>query len=124
MGAAIAALESRRAEALVRGDIPALRAMTHDRYIHIDARGQLRDKASYLASIQSGTVKMLDSRVIENHIVVQDRAAFVTGLFINEIRTLLGVELRSGRHSRAYVLEDGIWLNILHKGTEFRDATG
>ena len=112
-------LEARRAAALMAADVAALGAMTHEAYVHIDARGALRDRRSYLASVETAAVRIVESRMTDSRIVIVDRTAIATGLFANDIRTPAGKERREGRYVRTYVCVEGTWLNISHQATEF-----
>lgn len=114
----IAALETKRTAALLTGDYSTLAAITHRDFIHVDARGELRDREAYLASVASGSVRLLTAQTSETGFVVHGDLVLVTGLFRNELQTSAGIEVRAGRHCRAYVRDGGSWLNIMHQSTE------
>lgn len=115
-------LEARRADALISGDVRYLDQITHEDLLHVDGLGTLRDKAAFLRSIANGAAWSRRYETSNIELRVTRDTAVVTGLFANE-RTPAGGEAqrRFGRFSRVYVRREGLWLNLLHQGTEIRE---
>lgn len=123
--AEIAALEATRARAIVERDVRALRAMTAEDYVHVEASGALRDRAGFLSVLTSGAGRFVRYDLIENHIAVLGDAAMVTGIFENAFQAADGaVTPKRARHLRVYARLAGGWLNIAHQATALAAVEG
>ncbi|WP_411338832.1 nuclear transport factor 2 family protein [Sphingopyxis sp. J-6] len=114
----IEALEAARARAIAAGDLDRLAAMVTGDYHHVDADGQIRDKAGYLAAIRSAAGRYLDYRLRDNRIEVSGTIAWVHGSFDNKFEAADGsLRCKVARHLRLYRFENGNWRNFYHQGT-------
>lgn len=111
-------LEAARANAIAVGNLEALAAMVTDDYVHVDADGQVRDKAGYLEAVRSTAGRYTVYRLRDNHIALLGNMAWVHGSFENRFEAADGaIRHKTARHLRLYRLEAGGWRNFFHQGT-------
>ena len=109
-GAELLAVENRRIQALLDGDIPALEALFDDSLVHIHAPGLMQDKAKLLEHVAVRRAYRSIERGELNIRVVGD-VAIITGPLTNRLRNANGGE-RTVEGVATQVLrrtDDGEW---------------
>ena len=110
-------LENDRAQAVVKGDVPALEKMTADDYTIIDRTGRMRDKQTTLGAIKSGDIKLTSNKLSDLKVRVYGDTAVVTGRSDAE-GTNGGVSMNGPvRFTRVYVKKDGQWQSVAFQQT-------
>lgn len=119
--AQLLALERRRADAIVRRDIPALRDLMDRYYRHVESRGRVRSKTDLLTALERGEFRFLfyESETAEVQLLPGGQAAVVAGVFRSQQP---GRKLFRGRYVRVWVRAPDGWKNTFHQGTEIRQA--
>jgi ketosteroid isomerase-like protein len=77
--------EDDRLSAMVRGDIAALEAMTHDQLLYTHASGNVDTKATWLAAMQSGRTRYKSTQCDDVQIRILGDAALVTGKAVFDV---------------------------------------
>ena len=107
--AAVIALESARAKALLRADTTALSQMTADEFVEISRLGQLRTKSDNLREIGSGILKLDTVKYDSLTVHVYGDVAVLRGLADNT-GTFRGFPFAGKlRYTRIFVRRDGRW---------------
>lgn len=75
----VLALEERRRQTLLAGDLPALQGLLADDLAYVHSTGASDSKGSYLTKLSSGSLKYLELNFSELHIQVLLQAAVVHG---------------------------------------------
>ncbi|WEF34731.1 nuclear transport factor 2 family protein [Pseudoduganella chitinolytica] len=119
--AQLLALERRRADAIVRRDIPALRDLMDRYYRHVESRGRVRSKTDLLTALERGEFRFqfYESETAEVQLLPGGQAAVVAGVFRSQQP---GRKLFRGRYVRVWVRAPDGWKNTFHQGTEIRQA--
>ncbi|BCW87628.1 hypothetical protein sos41_07580 [Alphaproteobacteria bacterium SO-S41] len=119
----IAALEDRRAAAIIAADVDTLAAMTDADYVHVETSGRVRTKQDFLETLRSGPGRFERYDIRENVIQLYGDAAVVTGVFENAYRAADGqCTAKTARHIRVYVRRSGGWMNVSHQATALDTA--
>jgi len=107
--AAVIALESARAKALLRADTTALSQMTADEFVEISRLGQLRTKSDNIREIGSGILKLDTVKYDSLTVHVYGDVAVLRGLADNT-GTFRGFPFAGKlRYTRIFVRRDGRW---------------
>jgi uncharacterized protein (TIGR02246 family) len=113
----IRALESRRAEALLKGDTKALAEMVADDFVEISRLGQVRTKADNIRDITSGDLKLTSVRYDDQQVRVYGDVAVLTAVADN-VGTARGLPFTGKvRFTRVFVRRDGRWQAVLMQQT-------
>ena len=75
----VLALEERRRQALLAGDLPALQGLLADPLVYVHSTGACDRKDSYLAKLSGGSLKYLALDFSDLQVQVLRQAAVVTG---------------------------------------------
>ena len=75
----VLALEERRRQALLAGDLPALQGLLAEGLIYVHSTGVCDRKASYLAKLSGGSLKYLELNFSNLQVQVLHKAAVVSG---------------------------------------------
>jgi uncharacterized protein (TIGR02246 family) len=114
---AIRALESRRAEALLKGDTKALGEMVADDFVEISRLGQVRTKADNIRDITSGDLKLTSVKYDDQQVRVYGDVAVLTAVADN-VGTARGLPFTGQvRFTRIFVRRDGRWQAVLMQQT-------
>jgi len=114
---AVRALESRRAEALLRADSDALSRMVADEFVEISRLGQLRTKQDNLRDIASGDLKLASVSYEDLTVRVYGDVAVLMGI-ANNTGTFRGIPFSGAiRYSRVFVRRDGRWQAVAMQHT-------
>jgi ketosteroid isomerase-like protein len=118
----IRALESRRAEALLKADVQALSNLVADDFVEISRLGQLRTKADNVRDIASGDLKLSAVRYEDLTVRVYGDVAVLTGIADN-VGTARGIPFSGKvRYTRVFVRRDGRWQAVLMQQTSMLDT--
>lgn len=112
------ALEERRRQALVAGDLPALRGLLADDLVYVHSTGASDRKDSYLAKLSAGRLKYLSLELSELQVQSLQLAVVVSG-------RMAATVLRDGQQKSVASLfmtvwgcdRDGVWRLHAHQGT-------
>jgi hypothetical protein len=115
---AVAAVEQRRIDALLAGDVATLDAIIDEHCSHVESNGVSRSKGDFLADVARREFSFDLFEIDENDIRVFGDTAVVAGRYRNVAR-LRGetLPLKQARHLRVYVLRDGAWRLVAHQAT-------
>lgn len=114
---AIRALESRRAEALLKGDTKALAEMVADDFVEISRLGQVRTRADNIRDITSGDLKLTSVKYDDQQVRVYGDVAVLTAVADN-VGTARGLPFTGKvRFTRIFVRRDGRWQAVLMQQT-------
>jgi uncharacterized protein (TIGR02246 family) len=110
-------IETRRFEALTRGDMAWLEEIMADDAVYTHATGVLETKTEYLAKMKSGEVKYESFAPEEFQVRVYDTAAVLTG--IARVRAHVAGEARNLRlrFTDVYVKQGGRWRMVAWQST-------
>jgi uncharacterized protein DUF4440 len=115
--AAVIALESARAKALLSADTTALSQMTANEFIEVSRFGQLRSKADNIREIGSGVLKLASIRYDSLTVQVYQDVAVLRGLADNT-GTFRGFPFAGKlRYTRVFVRRDGRWQAVAMQHT-------
>jgi hypothetical protein len=116
---AVAAVEQRRIDALLAGDVAALDAIIDEHCSHVESNGVARTKAAFLADIARREFSFDLFEIEENRIRVFGDTAVVAGRYRNVARVRgYPLPLKRARHLRVYVNRGGHWKLLAHQATE------
>lgn len=114
---AVRALESRRAEALLKADTDELSRMVADEFVEISRFGQLRTKEDNLREIASGDLKLTSVSYEDLTVRVYSDVAILIGI-ANNTGTFRGIPFSGAiRYSRVFVRRDGRWQAVAMQHT-------
>ncbi|MFC0250305.1 nuclear transport factor 2 family protein [Massilia consociata] len=121
--AAFLALERQRASAILRRDIPALRALMDRHYYHVDSRGRARSKAELLSALERDDFRyrVYDIESAEVRLLDRGSAAVVTGTFRTQQASGEAKPFR-GRYVRVWTHQPDGWKTTFNQSTEIRPA--
>lgn len=114
----VLALEERRRQAMLAGDLPALQGLLADALVYVHSTGGCDSKDSYLAKLSGGGLKYLEVNFSELHVQVLQQAAVVSG-------RMAAVISKDGQRKNVASLfmtvwgcgADGVWRLHGHHGT-------
>jgi ketosteroid isomerase-like protein len=119
---AIRALESRRAEALLKADTKALADMVADDFIEISRLGQLRTKADNIRDIASGDLKLISVKYEDLKVRVYGEVAILIGIADNT-GTARGTPFAGKiRYTRIFVRREGRWQAVMMQQTSIAEG--
>ena len=119
----IRALESRRAEALLKADVQALSDLVADDVVEMSRLGQLRTKADNVRDIASGDLKLSAVRYEDLTVRVYGDVAVLIGIADNA-GTARGIPFSGKvRYTRVFVRRDGRWQAVLMQQTSMLDTS-
>jgi hypothetical protein len=75
----VLALEERRRQALLAGDLPALQGLLADSLVYVHSTGVCDHKATYLAKLSGGSLKYMELNFSNLQVQVLHRAAVLSG---------------------------------------------
>lgn len=114
----VLALEERRRQALLAGDLPALQGLLGDSLVYVHSTGASDRKESYLAKLSSGNLKYLELNFSDLQVQSLQQAAVVSG------RMAATVSKGGQRKNVASLFmtvwgcgADGAWQLCAHQGT-------
>ena len=121
--ALVLALEERRRQALLAGDLPALQDLLADDLVYVHSTGACDGKASYLAKLSGGSLKYLELNFSELHVQPLQQVAVVNG-------RMAAVVSKDGQRKNVASLfmtvwacgADGTWHLRAHQGTPLPTA--
>jgi ketosteroid isomerase-like protein len=115
---AIAAIEQRRIDALLAGDVAALDAIIDEHCSHVESNGAARSKADFLADVARREFSFDLFEIEHNDIRVFGDTAVVAGRYRNVARIKgEALPLKHARHLRVYLRRDGVWRLVAHQAT-------
>lgn len=114
----VLALEERRRQALLAGDLSALQGLLADELVYVHSTGGCDRKATYLAKLSSGSLKYLSVNFHDLQVQHLQQAAVVTGRMAAQIT-------KDGEPKAVASLfmtvwgcgSDGAWRLHAHQGT-------
>lgn len=114
----VLALEERRRQALLAGDLPALQGLLDDKLVYVHSTGVCDRKDSYLAKLSGGSLKYLELVFSDLQVQRLQQAAVVSG-------RMTAVVSRDGQQKHVASLfmtvwaggADGVWRLHAHQGT-------
>ena len=114
----VLALEERRRQALLAGDLPALQGLLADNLVYVHSTGACDHKDSYLAKLSGGSLKYLELNFNDLQVQVLQEAAVVSG-------RMAAVVSKDGQPKNVASLfmtvwgcgPDGAWRLHAHQGT-------
>lgn len=120
---AVAAVEQRRIDALLAGDVSTLNEIIDDDCTHVESNGVARSKAAFLEDVAERAFSFdlfeILEEILENDIRVFGDTAVVAGAYRNIAR--VGgqpLPLKHARHLRVYVRRAGGWKLVAHQATQ------
>jgi ketosteroid isomerase-like protein len=113
----LADVENHWAEAMVKGDVPALERLYADEYLAIDPAGATYTKAQDIANVKSGAFKLTTFKLDEMKVRVHGEVAVVTGR--NTIKAMyMGKDISGAyRFTDVFVKRAGRWQVLTTQGT-------
>lgn len=115
----ILALEEKRTQAMLAVDLPTLRDLTTEDYVHVESNGRRRTRQEFLDDLTSAVYRFDEFVIDENCVSVSGDTAWAVGRYHNIVRTSAGAApLKRARHVRIWALRNGSWRNVLHQATE------
>lgn len=75
----VLALEERRRQALLEGDLPILQGLLADGLVYVHSTGACDGKESYLAKLSGGSLKYLELNFSDQRVQMLQQAAVVCG---------------------------------------------
>ncbi len=113
----VRALESARAQALLRADTTALSRLVADEFIEVSRLGQLRTKADNLRDIASGNLRLLTVKYDSLTVRIYGDVAVLHGIADNT-GTFRGLPFGGKiRYMRVFVRRDGRWQAVAMQHT-------
>jgi ketosteroid isomerase-like protein len=114
----VLALEERRRQALLAGDLPALQGLLADDLVYVHSTGTCDGKATYLAKLSGGSLKYLELNFSDLQVQSLQQAAVVSG-------RMAAVVSKDGQRKNVASLfmtvwgsgADGAWRLHAHQGT-------
>ena len=114
----VLALEERRRQALLAGDLPALHGLLADGLVYVHSTGVCDRKDSYLAKLSGGSLKYLELNFADLQVQRLQQAAVVSG-------RMAAVVSKDGQRKNVASLfmtvwglgADGVWRLHAHQGT-------
>ena len=114
----VLALEERRRQALLAGDLPALQGLLADDLVYVHSTGACDRKDTYLAKLSGGSLKYLEVQFSDLHVQVLQQATVVSG-------RMAAVVSKDGQRKNVASLfmtvwgcgPDGAWRLHAHQGT-------
>jgi len=119
----VLALEERRRQALLSGDLPALQGLLADDLVYVHSTGACDRKDSYLNKLSGGSLKYLELNCSDLQVQPLQRAAVVSG-------HMAAVVSKDGQRKNVASLFmtvwacglDGVWRLHAHQGTPLPTA--
>ena len=114
----VLALEERRRQALLAGDLPALQGVLADDLVYVHSTGVCDRRDSYLAKLSGGSLRYLELHFSEQQVQLLPQAAVVSG-------RMSAVVSKDGQRKNVASLfmtvwacdADGHWRLHAHQGT-------
>ena len=114
----VLALEERRRQALLAGDLPALQGLLADALVYVHSTGACDRKDSYLAKLAGGGLTYLELHFSELQVQLLQQAAVVSGRMAARVS-------KDGQPKNVASLfmtvwgcgADGVWRLHAHQGT-------
>ena len=118
MNPMVLALEERRRQALLAGDLPALQGLLSPDLVYVHSTGACDRRDSYLAKLASGSLRYLSLNFSDLQVQVLQQAAVVTGRMAAQVS-------KDGQPKNVASLfmtvwacgADGAWRLCAHQGT-------
>jgi len=118
MSGMVLALEERRRQALLAGDLPALQGLLDPHLTYVHSTGTCDGKDSYLAKLSGGSLQYLELNFSDLQVQSLQQAAVVTG-------RMAAVVSKDGQRKPVASLfmtvwacgTDGAWRLCAHQGT-------
>ena len=105
----IHAAEDARYDAMIRVDGPALAAILADEFLYHQPSGKVANKQGYIASFQSGEVKIKSARRYDVTIRVYGDFATAMGSTVVDLEMKGEARVVDLRYLNVWVLRDGRW---------------
>ena len=116
----IRALESQRAQALLKADTVALSQLVADDFVEISRLGTVRTKADNMREIASGTLKLTAVRYDSMSVRIYGDVAVLQGIADNT-GTFRGFPFAGKiRYTRIFVRRDGRWRAVAMQQTSMQ----
>jgi hypothetical protein len=114
----VLALEERRRQALLAGDLPALQGLLAEDLVYVHSTGVCDRKATYLVKLSGGSLKYLELNFSDLQVQVLQQAAVVSGRMAATVS-------KDGQQKNVASLfmtvwtcgSDGVWRLHAHQGT-------
>ena len=120
LGDSIRALESQRAQALLKGDTVALSQLVADDFVEISRLGTLRTKADNMREIASGTLRLTSVRYDSLSVRIYGDVAVLQGIADNT-GTFQGFPFTGKiRYTRVFVRRVGRWRAVAMQQTSMQ----
>ena len=107
---AVLAAARRRSAALVARDADTLRALHHRDLRWTTHRGEVRDRAAYIAGNTEGDLVWRDQHLVEHDIVVHGDTAVLTGVVHDAFERAGEPGAHDMRLTLVWVKQDGEWV--------------
>ncbi len=117
------ALEEARYAAMVRVDLPALRATLSDDLIFTHASGRLDDKASFLEKLSSGTLVYEAITTDDLRVQAYDACVVITGRSLLEIKVRGEARELNLRFTSVWVEDEDGWKIVAYQSTHTSQGT-
>jgi ketosteroid isomerase-like protein len=116
----IRALESQRAQALMKADTVALSPLVADEFVEISRLGTLRTKADNMREIANGTLRLTTVRYDSLSVRIYGDVAVLQGIADNT-GTMRGFPFSGKiRYTRIFVRRDGRWRAVAMQHTSMQ----
>ena len=120
VGDSVRALESRRAQALLKADTVTLSQLVADDFIEISRFGTLRNKGDNMREIASGTLKLTSVRYDSLSVRIYGDVAVLQGIADNT-GVFHGFPFTGKiRYTRVFVRRDGRWRAVAMQQTSMQ----
>ena len=114
----VLALEERRCQATLAGDLPALQDLLADPLVYVHSSGASDSKASYLAKLASGNLQYLSLNLSDLQVLVLQQSAVVRGRMAAVVRKDGQDKPVSSLFMTVWACGlDGVWQLQAHQGT-------
>jgi len=114
----VLALEERRKQVLLAGDLPALQGLLADDLVYVHSTGGCDRKDSYLAKLSGGSLKYLELNFSELQVQLLQQAAVVHGRMAAVITKDVERKNVSSLFMTVWGCDaDGVWRLHAHQGT-------
>jgi ketosteroid isomerase-like protein len=113
----IKALEDKRYQAMIAGDVAALNDLCSDDLIYTHSKADHDDKGSYLHKVGSRYFTYLEVTHPADRILIVDSAALVTGRMTAKVLVAGAIVHVDNRYLAVWVREHGAWKFVAYQPT-------
>jgi ketosteroid isomerase-like protein len=114
--------ETRRFEATVAADVPALQEILGEELRFIHSNGTVEGKYVFIAALESGRLDYVSARSRDTEVRVYGDAGVVQGTAVLEVRAAGGaVQKLLNLYTAVYAKRDGSWRLVAYQSTRAAD---